>query len=76
MSEWKTIETAPRGGEYVELAHICGHDDEETYVMRWNPEKTNGLTPFLVGMWEMEGGHAVWSEGEGGPTHWRHLTIN
>lgn len=73
MSEWKTIDTAPRTGELIQL--VSDWDFDLVYDMRWDATMTNGLFPGVVGMWVTPHKGMTWtgSPDEGGPTHWRRI---
>ena len=60
-------QTYPRDGSVVYVMH----EDVGAFLMRWNPKKTNGLYPGVIGMWECIDGGMTWTEHEGmGPSHY------
>lgn len=68
----RPIESAPRDGT---LIWVCAPQDGYGAPMRWNKNGSNAIfQPLPVGIWELDGGGATWSEEGGyGPTHWMPL---
>jgi hypothetical protein len=76
MSDWKTMDSAPRDGTIVELTWMDKGRPQEIYPMQWGHIQKNGLfAPGVTGMWVMPNGAATWTEHDpdGAPTHWRPL---
>lgn len=74
MSEWQTIDSAPKDGQIIELTAL--EDDGtafEIWPMQWAHIQRNGLFPGAVGMWTHPSGDLTWNgtPEQGGPTHWR-----
>jgi hypothetical protein len=75
MSDWQTIDTAPRDGTLIRVGWKGPHDAEmqEWFTMRWGHIQQNGLFSGVVGMWVAPDGSFTWNESGGfGPTHWMH----
>lgn len=76
MSDWHSIETAPRDGSVIQVAAF--DDDGEPiqiFPVQWGHIQRNELfAPGMVGMWVVPDGSMTWREGDGGPTHWRTLS--
>jgi hypothetical protein len=70
MSDWRSIETAPRDGTIIEVMDPdCGR-----FAMRWNAAGHNEIfqKEYGNGIWECPGNNFTWSEDEGaGPRYWR-----
>jgi len=75
MSEWKTIESAPKDGTVVVLTWMEGGEPQEQWPMQWGHIKRNGLFPGKVGMWTTSDGSITWNDSnpDGAPTHWMPL---
>jgi len=74
MSEWRSIETAPKDGTVIELTWLGSNGEpQEIWPMQWCHIQRNGLFPGKTGMWTMPNGGATWNDDdpEGAPTHWR-----
>ena len=73
MTEWQTIDSAPRNGTIVDLTWMENGRPQEIWPMQWGHIQRNGLFPDVVGMWVAPGGGVTWNEAdpEGAPTHWR-----
>lgn len=71
--DWQPIETAPKDGQVILLTAFEEDGSQfETWPMRWDGAKENGLYPGKIGMWTTPGGSLTWQESpDGGPTHWR-----
>lgn len=66
-SHGKSIDTAPRDGTLI----MVGDPEVGRFLMKWNPNATNGLFPGAVGFWETPNGSMTWSEhNDCGPTYW------
>lgn len=75
MADWMTIDTAPKTGIPIQLTWMEDGEPQDRFIMRWDPDFTNGLFPGVVGMWVTIDGAFTWNdhpEHGGGPTHWRH----
>lgn len=74
MSEWQTIDTAPKDGSVIDLTAIEDNGELfEIWPMQWGHIQQNGLFPENTGMWVSPDGSITWngSPDDGGPTHWR-----
>jgi len=73
MTEWRTIESAPRDGRIVYLTWMEGGVPQEIWPMQWGHIQKNGLFPGVTGMWIAPDGSVTWNEADpaGAPTHWR-----
>lgn len=67
MSVWQPIETAPKNG----MAIIVAHEEMGAFVMAWNPTGTSAMfAPGDIGIWEALDGSFTWRDGEDGPDKW------
>lgn len=65
---YATIETAPRDGTAVYVAH----EDVGRFIMQWNPEGQSALYPDIIGLWETPCKSMTWVTVDGhGPSHWK-----
>lgn len=76
MHDWKEIDTAPLDGTEVLLTWMEDGKPQDIVRMAWDPARTNGFFPGVVGMWTALGGNYTWCAANGhGPTHWAPVPV-
>lgn len=76
---WLPIDSAPKDGTLLQLTAIDATGETfEIWNMQWAHIQRNGLFPGVTGMWTAPHGGLTWngSPDDGGPTHWRPLTVS
>lgn len=75
MSEWQTIDSAPKDGRTLRISWFYGDLLQEWFTMRWDENAENGLFPGVKGMWATMDGSMTWNgtPDQFGPTHWSEI---
>lgn len=78
MSNWETIDKAPKDKTVIEIAALSEDGTvEDSAFMSWDPELVNGLYPGVKGFWVSPSGGFTWAVHTGfGPTHFRLRVLN
>lgn len=72
MTDWKTIESAPKDGTIIILTWLDDNKPQDQFAMQWAHIQRNGLFPGKVSMWTTPNGSFTWNDDDpaGAPTHW------
>ena len=78
MSEWQTMDSAPKDGTRVTLGwkdQGSAEIQDQYGPMHWSATTRNPLVQDRPGIWVSIGPDGkplfTWREGDGGPTHWK-----
>lgn len=78
MSEWQSMDTAPRDGSMIDLTWMDNDRPQEIYPMCWNQFAENQIVQRGKGIWAIHSKTngallMTWCEQDpdGAPTHWR-----